>query len=137
MATGGADHHPEVDWEAIEQSSEFQELVRQRRSFVLPATIFFLAWYFGFTILAGYAPGFMGESIYQGFTLGYLLALTQFIMTWGLGWMYLRRADAVFDPLARRAVERVAGTEAAQDLLQQPPSRPAATDIRSEGTVTP
>lgn len=104
-APGGEDHHPEIDWIAAERSPEFRELIRKRRSFVLPATIFFLAWYFGFIILAGYAEDFMGESIYEGFTVGYLLALTQFIMVWGLGWLYLRRADRSFDPLAKKAAD--------------------------------
>jgi uncharacterized membrane protein (DUF485 family) len=104
-APTGADHHPEIDWIAAERSPEFRELIRKRRRFVLPATIFFLAWYFGFIILAGYAEDFMGESIYEGFTVGYLLALTQFIMVWGLGWLYLRRADRDFDPLARKAAQ--------------------------------
>jgi uncharacterized membrane protein (DUF485 family) len=104
-APGAADHHPEIDWIAAERSPEFRELIRKRRSFVLPATIFFLAWYFGFIILAGYAEDFMGESIYEGFTVGYLLALSQFIMVWTLGWLYLRKADRDFDPLARKAAE--------------------------------
>lgn len=103
--TAGPDHHPEIDWVAAERSPEFRDLIRKRRAFVLPATIFFLTWYFGFIILAGYAEDFMGESIYEGFTVGYLLALTQFIMVWGLGWLYLRKADRDFDPLARRAAE--------------------------------
>jgi uncharacterized membrane protein (DUF485 family) len=93
----------EVDWEAAERSEEFQELVRRRRAFVIPATLFFLAWYLGFILLAGYAPDFMGESIYEGFTVGYALALTQFFMVWGLSWLYLRKADKEFDPLAERA----------------------------------
>ena len=50
---------PRVDWQAVAQSPEFQELVAARRRFVLPATIFFLAWYIGFILLAGYAPDFM------------------------------------------------------------------------------
>jgi uncharacterized membrane protein (DUF485 family) len=104
-ATTGSDQHPEIDWIAAERSPEFRELIRKRRNFVLPATIFFLAWYFGFIILAGYAENFMGESIYEGFTVGYLLALTQFIMVWFLGWLYLRKADRDFDPLARKAAE--------------------------------
>ena len=99
----GPDHHPEIDWVAAERSEEFQQLVRRRRRFVVPATIFFLAWYFGFIVLAGYAPDFMGESVYEGLTVGYVLALTQFIMVWFLGWLYLRKADREFDPLAERA----------------------------------
>jgi uncharacterized membrane protein (DUF485 family) len=104
-APTGADDHPEIDWIAAERSPEFGDLIKRRRRFVLPATIFFLAWYFGFIILAGYAEDFMGESIYEGFTVGYLLALSQFIMVWGLGFLYLRKADRDFDPLARRAAE--------------------------------
>ena len=59
----------------------------------MPATIFF-AWYFGFIVLAGYAPGFMGESVYEGLTVGYVLALSQFIMTWVLAGWYVRRSGA-------------------------------------------
>jgi uncharacterized membrane protein (DUF485 family) len=94
----------DIDWVAAEHSPEFQELVKRKKAFVLPATIFFLAWYFGFIILAGYAPDFMGrEVLIDGVTVGYVLALTQFVMTWVLGAMYLRRASRDFDPLAKRA----------------------------------
>ena len=97
---------PGYDWEAVEHSDEFQELVRSRRRFVIPGTIFFLAWYLGFILLAGYAEDFMGSSIYEGFTVGYALALTQFVMVWGLAWAYLRKADRDFEPLERAAAER-------------------------------
>ena len=73
----------------------------------MPATVFFLAWYFGFIVLAGYAPDFMGrEFIVDGLTVGYVLALSQFVMVWALGWAYVRRADRVFDPLAARVAQR-------------------------------
>jgi uncharacterized membrane protein (DUF485 family) len=98
----------QVDWEAIERSPEFQELVRRRRRFVVPATIFFLGWYLGFILLAGYAEDFMAESVHQGLTVGYVLALTQFVMVGVLGLMYLRRADRVYDPLSEE-VARSAG----------------------------
>jgi uncharacterized membrane protein (DUF485 family) len=104
--TGGSDQHPEIDWVAAERSPEFRELIKRKRAFVIPGTIFFLSWYFGFIILAGYAPDFMGrEFITDGMTVGYALALTQFLMVWGLGWWYLRKSDRVFDPLAERAAE--------------------------------
>jgi uncharacterized membrane protein (DUF485 family) len=96
----------EIDWEAIEESPEFQELERTRRSFVVPATIFFLSWYMGFVILAAYAEDFMSERVYHGLTVGYCLALTQFVMVLVLEVMYLRRADRVYDPLAAKAIER-------------------------------
>ena len=108
-ATQGSAHRAGIDWEGAERSPEFRKLVSSRRRFVVPATIFFFVWYLGFIALAGWAPEFMGRSVYQGLTVGYLLALTQFLMTWGLGYWYLRRSDREFDPLARAAAERAAG----------------------------
>jgi uncharacterized membrane protein (DUF485 family) len=96
--------HP-IEWEAIERSPEFQELVGRRRRFVIPCTVFFLAWYMGFILVTAYAPDFMGESVYEGLTVGYCYALTQFVMVFTLGLLYLRKADREFDPLAERAIE--------------------------------
>ena len=92
------------DWEAIERSDEFQELVRRKRRYVIPRVVFFLAWYMGFILLAGYAEGFMGERIYEGLTVGYVLALSQFVMVWWLAASYVRKADRDFDPLQEKAV---------------------------------
>jgi uncharacterized membrane protein (DUF485 family) len=108
----------DVDWKAAEESPEFQELVRRQRRFIVPATIFFLAWYLGFIVLAGYAEDFMGERIYEGFTVGYLLALSQFVMVWGLAALYLRKADREFDPLREKAVAR------AQEVARAPEETP-------------
>jgi uncharacterized membrane protein (DUF485 family) len=115
----GSDHHSDVDWVAAERSPEFRELIKRKKAFVLPATIFFLAWYFGFIILAGYAPDFMGESVYEGLTVGYCLALSQFLMVLVLGIWYLRKAEHVFDPLAEKAANRA--LETAED--DQAPAR--------------
>ena len=108
LSSGGSMHHPEIDWAAAAKSPEFLELQRRKRSFVVPGLAFVAIWYFGFIALAGYAPDFMGERLVEGFTVGYALALSQFVMTWVLAWMYLRRADRVFDPLARKAAEHAA-----------------------------
>ena len=73
----------------------------------MPATVFFFTWYFGFIILAGYAPSFMGkEFLTDGLTVGYMFALSQFIMVWGLAAWYLRKSDREFDPLAAKAAKR-------------------------------
>lgn len=111
---GGAGQQPappggerRIDWIAAERSPEFRELVTKKRSFVVPGTIFFLSWYLGFILLAGYAPDFMGEEfLVDGVTVGYVLALSQFVMVWVLTAWYLRRADQVFDPLAAKAAQR-------------------------------
>ena len=130
MAAGdGATEHEDVldrpiDWERAEHSPEFQELVHSRRRFVIPATVFFLSWYLAFILLAGYAPDFMGESVYQGLTVGYCLALTQFLMMFVLGILYLRKSEKVFDPLSKRAAERALET----DTSDRDPGRFSTTD---------
>jgi uncharacterized membrane protein (DUF485 family) len=130
--TEAAEERPDIDWEAVERSPEFRELIRRKKAFVIPATAFFLAWYFGFIILAGYAPDFMGrEFITDGLTVGYALALTQFVMTWALGWMYLRKADRVFDPLATRARKAAVGTAADTGRFR----RGATVDEPASGSV--
>jgi uncharacterized membrane protein (DUF485 family) len=103
MGSGASERPAEIDWRTAERSPEFQRLVRTRNRFVYPATAFFLIWYVGFVLLAGYAPDFMGESVYEGLTVGYVLALSQFVMTWGLAWWYLRKSNREFDPLAEEA----------------------------------
>jgi uncharacterized membrane protein (DUF485 family) len=97
------------DWERIERLPEFRELVARRRRFVLPATVFFLLWYFGFVALAGYAEDFMGSSIYEGFTVGYALALTQFAMVAILGLWYLRYSERELDPLREQVTQKALG----------------------------
>jgi uncharacterized membrane protein (DUF485 family) len=106
---------PRIDWEAAERSPEFRELIAARRRFVLPATIFFLAWYIGFILLAGYAPDFMARSVYEGLTVGYCLALTQFVMVGALGLMYLRRSENVYDALGAKAAARALQTARSAD----------------------
>lgn len=105
---GSQEHPPGVavhDWEALEKTPEFRELITRKKAFVLPATIFFLAYYMAFILLAGYAEDFMASSVYEGLTVGYVLALTQFVMVFVLGMLYLRKSDAEYDPLRARVVE--------------------------------
>jgi len=122
-----------IDWEAIERTPEFQELVDKRRSFVLPATIFFLSWYMGFILLTAYASGFMSERVYQGLTVGYVLALTQFLMVLVLGLMYLKRSEKVYDPLAEKAIAHYADDQGIGDRAK-PEKAPAPTPAPAPGT---
>jgi uncharacterized membrane protein (DUF485 family) len=124
-----AEQRTETDWEAIERSPEFQELTRSKRAFVVPATIFFMVWYFGFIALCGYAPDFMGRKfVTDGLTVGYVLALTQFLMSWVLAAWYVRRANRTWDPLAVAVRDSVDG---------RPDGEPAAgARFRRDGVAT-
>ena len=106
MATSASGKAGTSQWDRVAGMDEFRALMKARVKFVVPATIFFLAYYMGFILLAGYAPDFMGKSVYEGLTVGYCLALTQFVMVFVLGLWYLRKADRDFDPLADRVAAK-------------------------------
>jgi uncharacterized membrane protein (DUF485 family) len=118
----------DYDWQALERSPEFHELVRRKRRFVVPATIGFLAWYVTFVLLAGYAEDFMGrELLFDGITVGYGLALSQFLMVWGLTWLYLRKAEREFDPLEARVRAIAEGAQPAPPAEDERAARGAGT----------
>jgi uncharacterized membrane protein (DUF485 family) len=133
-AEGAREGEARIDWEGIEGSPEFRELVSRRRSFVVPATIFFLAYYMGFILLCGYAPDFMGDSVYQGLTVGYCLALTQFLMVGVLGIWYMRKADREFDPLADKVVEMASHSDLTPTTPVEPGDRFARETAPSKET---
>lgn len=80
---------------------EFLALLRSRRRFVVPATIFFIAYYFALPVLVGFAPQLMSRAVLGPLTLAYAFALSQFAMAWILLALYLWRARS-FDLQAAR-----------------------------------
>jgi uncharacterized membrane protein (DUF485 family) len=92
-------------WEGLERTTEFRDLVAARWRFVLPATVFFLVYYFLLPLANGLAPHFMRTNVVGNVNLAYLFALSQFFVAWILAWLYIRRANNVFDRLAE-AVRR-------------------------------
>jgi uncharacterized membrane protein (DUF485 family) len=97
------------DWQAIEASPEFQELVKARRSFLVPATIVFLVGALGYLLLAAFAQGFLGKDV-GGVPIAFLAALTQVLLTWAITFAYMRKADSTFEPLEQRAAEAATRT---------------------------
>lgn len=96
------------NWEVLHASAEFQRLVKARRNFVIPAVVFFLVYYFALPLSNGLAPNLMNTKVIGNINLAYLFALSEFVMAWGLAYLYISRANKVFDPLAD-AVRRLAG----------------------------
>src|SRR5205823_12718136 len=95
-------------WEGLEHTEEFRQLVTARMRFVLPATVFFLVYYFLLPLANGLAPGFMRTDVFGHVNIAYLFALSQFLMAWLLAWFYIRQATNVFDRLAAMVRERAA-----------------------------
>ncbi len=106
-------HHLDAaDWQRIEGEPQFQNLVKTKRRFIIPATIFFIAYYFSLPILVGYFPEMMSRKVIGNVSLAYLFALSQFFMAWIVMGLYLRRAKR-FDELEHEVVASVRGEFAA------------------------
>ena len=99
---------PPHDWTAIEATPEFRALVASKRRFIVPATIFFIVYYFALPILVGYFPEAMSRDVVGRINLAYLFALSQFAMAWAVMALYVRRARG-FDAQEHAIVERAAG----------------------------
>jgi uncharacterized membrane protein (DUF485 family) len=91
-------------WDKIAESREFQDLMATKKTFIVPAFIFFVVYYFALPVLVGYAPQFMSTKI--GFVnLAYLFALSQFFVAWIIAGLYVRAANN-FDRLAKDILDR-------------------------------
>ena len=99
---------PRPDWAAIERTPEFRALVRAKRAFIVPASLFFVAYYFALPALVGYWPDMMSTRVVGRINLAYLFALSQFVMAWALMAAYVRRART-FDRMAGAILQRARG----------------------------
>ena len=93
--------------EAVGKDPEMAELEHRHQRFVWPVTIFFLVYYLSLPILVGVAPDFMGTKVFGQFTVGYLFALSQFLMAFVVAWLYARWAANRMDPLAADLREKL------------------------------
>lgn len=85
--------HSEYAWERLAATPEFEKLLSEKRRFVIPATIFFIVYYFALPVSVGYFPELMSRKVIGPVNLAYLFALSQFVMAWVLAWLYMRAAD--------------------------------------------
>ena len=95
------------EWVRVERTSAFKELVRSKKAFIIPATIFFLIFYFGLPVLAGFTTVLDGYAI-GSVTWAYVYAFAQFAMTWILMHLYVSRANR-WDDLVDRARHEATG----------------------------
>ena len=94
-----------VNWDRLAASAEFKALLKAKAKFVVPATIFFIVYYFTLPLLVGYAPQLMARKVFGVVNVAYLFALSQFFMAWLLAWAYVRAA-ARFDKMARAVIDK-------------------------------
>jgi uncharacterized membrane protein (DUF485 family) len=94
-------------YEAVHISREFRTLRRHFGSFVVPATVLFLSWYFLYVIVAAFAPGFMRISVAGDVNVGLCFGALQFVSTFLITLAYRRWARRNLDPLSDRLRQRL------------------------------
>jgi uncharacterized membrane protein (DUF485 family) len=95
-----------ADWDRVAAMAEFKQLLASKRKFIIPATVFFIAYYFALPILVGYAPAFMDQKVLGVVNLAYLFALSQFFMAWIVAALYVRAA-VKWDAMAHAIIARL------------------------------
>ena len=90
-------------WDRVAAMDEFKQLLHKKAAFVIPATIFFIVYYFLLPISVGYFPEFMDRKVLGPLNIAYVFALSQFFVAWGIAWMYVRAARG-FDESANRII---------------------------------
>lgn len=103
------DSHIHEEWVRIERTSAFQEYSRKRKAFLIPATIFFLLFFFGLPLLAAFTTVLNGKAV-GPLTWAYIYGIAQFVMTWILMHVYVNQANK-WDDLVERARHEVAEGE--------------------------
>src|SRR5689334_20167299 len=90
-------------WDRVAAMPEFKQLLKDKAAFIVPATIFFVVYYFLLPISVGYFPQFMDKKVLGPVNLAYLFALSQFFVAWAIAWLYVRKARG-FDEYGKRII---------------------------------
>ena len=93
----------------MQTAPEFIELRRAFRTFVLPLTVAFLAWYLLYVVMSAYARGFMDTKVLGNINVAYVFGLLQFLSTFAIAYVYARYAEKNLDPTSTAIRERLEG----------------------------
>ena len=78
-----------ADWNALAASPDFKQLLKAKRRFIIPTTVFFIVYYFALPYLVGYHPELMQRKVWGEMNWAYLFALSQFFMAWAIAAIYV------------------------------------------------
>jgi uncharacterized membrane protein (DUF485 family) len=92
-----------LDWSRIEADSRFQELHRKKSAFLWSLMAFSVIYYFALPIGAAYLTDLFKIKVWGVINVGYLFALSEFVVAWLIAFIYARKArdyDAMAEALA-------------------------------------
>ncbi|MBK8066221.1 MAG: DUF485 domain-containing protein [Rhodanobacteraceae bacterium] len=89
-----------MNWAAVNADPRFQALHRKKTRFLWGLMAFSVVYYFLLPIGAAYFTDLFKTKVWGVINFGLVFAWSEFIVAWGLAWIYARRANAEFDALA-------------------------------------
>jgi uncharacterized membrane protein (DUF485 family) len=90
----------------LHDSADFAELRKRYRSFAIPFTVAFLAWYLLYVVMSNWAGDFMSTKVVGNLNIALVFGLLQFASTFVIAWLYARHMNTHVDPLARALTKR-------------------------------
>ncbi|HTZ55951.1 MAG TPA: DUF485 domain-containing protein [Candidatus Acidoferrum sp.] len=98
-------HLTASEWDELADDPDFIALLRARRRFIVPSTIFFLLFYLALPLGVAFAPAFMNQRVFGPLTFAYAFGFAQFLMAWLVLALYMHEARK-FDDRAEQLVLR-------------------------------
>ena len=95
-----------LNWAAIDADPRFQELHSRKTRFLWGLMVFAVIYYFLVPIGAAYFPNLYAIRVFGVINVGLVFALSQFLVAWGIAFIYAKRAqqfDAMAEAIARDA----------------------------------
>lgn len=89
-----------VNWAAVDADPRFRELHRRKSTFLWSLMAFSVIYYFLLPIGAAYATDLFKTKVWGPINVGLIFAWSEFLVAWGIAFVYARRANREFDALA-------------------------------------
>ena len=96
--------NPSINWAAINADPRFQALHRKKTNFLCVLMIISVIYYFMLPVGAAYFPELFKIKVWGVVNIGILFALSEFIVAWGIAFIYRRRANTQFDAMAQEII---------------------------------
>ncbi|MDQ0246966.1 uncharacterized membrane protein (DUF485 family) [Bacillus fengqiuensis] len=87
-----------VAYTSLVETADFQELLKRKKAFILPMTLFFFGFYFLLPILAAYTKVLTHQAVGH-IPWAWVYALMQFVLVWVCGFVYIKKSEK-YDNLA-------------------------------------
>ncbi len=94
------------NWAAIDADPRFQALHRKKSNFLWGLMIFSVIYYFLLPVGAAYFQDLFKIKVWGPANVGIFFALSEFVVAWGIAFVYARRANSEFDQMAEEIADQ-------------------------------